>query len=325
MNPKAEAGLHLFDVVEPEMQQVDALLDRVVSDENPLVEQVAAYLRAAAGKRIRPALVLLSAAAAGADPAQSVPIAAAVELIHMATLVHDDIIDRATLRRGRPALYRAFNEQVAVLAGDFLFARAFQLLADTRQPSVVRTAADVVHAMCVGEIQQNLERGTPPTEAQYFSRIEAKTATFLAASCRLGALAADAEPAVVEALGRYGWHVGMAFQLIDDLLDLTADPEILGKEVAADFRQGVVTLPVMYALSHTRYPEELKAVLSSPETRTATEAITGLLEESGALHYVQERAHTLVQEAKAALAGLVPSPARDTLMRLADFVVARRF
>jgi heptaprenyl diphosphate synthase len=325
VNPQAEAGLHLFDVVESEMQQVDTLLDHVVSDENPLVEQVAAYLRSAAGKRIRPALVLLSAAAVGADPGRSVPIAAAVELIHMATLVHDDIIDRATLRRGRPTLYRAFNEQVAVLAGDFLFARAFQLLADTRQPAVVRTAADVVHAMCVGEIQQNLERGQPPTEAQYFSRIEAKTATFLAASCRLGALAADAESATVEALGRYGWHIGMAFQLIDDLLDLTADPEVLGKEVAADFRQGVVTLPVMYALSHTRHPEELKAVLTGPETKTATKAITGLLEESGALHYVQERAQAMVVEAKAALAGLPPSPARDTLTLLADFVVARRF
>jgi len=325
LNPKAGDAVALFHVVESDMERVDALITQVVRDENPLVERVAQYLREASGKRIRPALVLLSARAVGRTAPHVVPIAGAVELIHMATLVHDDIIDRADLRRGRPALRRAFNDQVAVLAGDFLFARAFQLLAETGLPPVVRTAADVVHTMSVGEIQQNLERGTLTTEAAYLSRIEAKTATFLAASCRLGALAVGADALTLEALSTYGWHVGMAFQLIDDLLDVTADSATLGEAVAADFQQGVVTLPVLYALAHSARGDELRrALLAAPEEGRLAE-VREVLEASGAIQYVQEKAHHLVRLGLDALAPLPPSEAREALSALAHFVVAREY
>jgi heptaprenyl diphosphate synthase len=325
LNPKAGDAVGLFQVVEPDMEQVDALITQVVQDENPLVERVAAYLREAAGKRIRPALVLLSGRAVDRPSVHLVPIATAVELIHMATLVHDDIIDRAELRRGKPAVRRAFNDQVAVLAGDFLFARAFQLLAETGIPAVVRTAADVVHTMSVGEIRQNLDRGRVATEDEYLLRIEAKTATFLAASCRLGALAVGADALTLEALTAYGWHVGMAFQLIDDLLDVTADPATLGKAVAADFQQGIVTLPVMYALAHSTRARDLEAMLSAASGDTAVDEIHALLEEAGAIQYVRDKADHMVRLGLEALAPLRPSDARDALEALARFVVAREY
>jgi heptaprenyl diphosphate synthase len=325
VNPKTGVQAGLFSLVDPEMEQVEELLEQVVRDENPLVEQVAEHLRRAAGKRIRPALVLLAARVAGGPAPNLVPIAAAVELIHMATLVHDDIIDRAETRRGQAALRKAFNDQVAVLAGDFLFARAFQLLAETGSPPVVRTAADVVHAMCVGEIRQNLDRGQVATEAEYLLRIEAKTATFLAASCRLGALAAQGDALALEALTGYGWHVGMAFQLVDDLLDLTADPATLGKAVASDFQQGVVTLPVMYALDHSDHGEKLRAALEDPGSPGAWDLITGVLDESGALSYVRDKAQGMIELALQALAPLPVSAAHVALDTLARFVVAREY
>ena len=321
-------GAGLFGLVEGDMAQVDAVLGRVVRDENPLVSGVADYLRAAVGKRIRPALVLLSARAAGVgDPQipQVVPIAAAVEMIHMATLVHDDIIDDAAVRRGRAALRVAFNDHVAVLAGDFLFARAFQLLADTGMPTVVRTAADVVHAICVGEIRQNLDQGRTATEAEYLARIEGKTAAFVSASCRLGALAAEADDEVLDSLTRFGWHVGMAFQMVDDLLDLTADPERLGKAVASDYRQGVVTLPVIYAVQHTREAGRFQKALAYPEEPGAARVIHETLEESGALRYVKQQADDMLKQALALLQGVPPSTERDALRAVAQFVVSRDF
>lgn len=323
--PVAGDAMGLFGLVQPEMQAVDRLITSVVTQEDLLVQRVADHLLQAGGKRVRPALVLMAGRVEDRPSEHLVPIAAAVELIHMATLVHDDIIDRADVRRGRPALRQAFDDQVAVLSGDFLFARAFQILGATGRPSVVATAADVVHAMCVGEIRQNLDHGRIATVAEYLRRIEAKTATFLAASCRLGALATNATAAHSDALFRFGWHVGMAFQLIDDLLDIVADPAKLGKSVASDFAQGVITLPVIYALERTDHREELLASLNRCQDPSDRRHVIEILDQTGSLSAVRAQAEGMVEIAIDALDDLPAGPARTALETLARFVATREF
>ncbi|MGC8488250.1 MAG: polyprenyl synthetase family protein [Clostridia bacterium] len=313
-----------FQTVADDLRVVDLRLGEVLRQENAMVQRVADHLLAASGKRVRPSLVILAARAAATDQPPPIAVAVAVELIHMATLVHDDIVDRGEVRRGLPALRTAFSDQVAVLAGDFLFARAFELLAATGQPKVVELAANVVHVMCVGEIQETLEVGQMPTEAEYLRRIDGKTAHFLAASCRLGALAVKAPPSVREALTEYGQHVGMAFQIYDDLLDLIADPMKLGKAVASDFRQGVVTLPVVYALERWPHPEELVEALRSHED-SGRKAALDILAKTGAIEDTERMAEAHVAEATRALLALPKSPSRDSLEQLAGFVVSRAY
>jgi heptaprenyl diphosphate synthase len=313
-----------FQSVADDLAIVDARLHDVLRQENPLVQRVADYLLAASGKRVRPSLVILTARAAAGEVPPPIPVAVAVELIHMATLVHDDIVDRGEMRRGMPSLRAAFNDQVAVLAGDFLFARAFEILAGTGQPKVVDLAARVVHVMCAGEIQETLEVGKVPSEEEYLRRIEGKTAHFLAASCRLGALSVRAAPSIREALTDYGRHVGMAFQIYDDLLDLVADPVKLGKAVASDFSQGVMTLPVIYALDRSSRASELVDALSSQD-EAGRQAALAILEETGAIRDTERMAEAHVAAAVQALLILPKSGARDALEQLAGFVVARHY
>lgn len=313
-----------FQTVADDLSLVDARLAEVLRQENPLVERVADHLLAASGKRVRPSLVLLAARAASREDAPPITVAVAVELIHMATLVHDDIVDRGEVRRGLPALRTAFNDQVAVLAGDFLFARAFELLAGTGQPPVVDLAAQVVRVMCVGEIQETLEVGHMPTEAEYLTRIDGKTAHFLAASCRLGALAVKADSLVRDGLTNYGHHVGMAFQIYDDLLDLIADPAKLGKAVLSDFGQGVVTLPVIYALERWARPDELVEALRSHDDAGRRAALT-ILEETGAIRDTEQMAEGHIARATESLMTIPKSKARDALEQLAGFVVSRSY
>jgi len=313
-----------FQTVADDLRVVDARLFDVLRQENSLVQRVADHLLAASGKRVRPSLVLLAARAASPELPPPISVAVAVELIHMATLVHDDIVDRGEVRRGLPALRTAFNDQVAVLAGDYLFARAFELLAGTGQPKVVDLAAQAVHVMCVGEIQETLDAGRMPTEGEYLRRIDGKTAHFLAASCGLGALAVKAPSGARDALTRYGQHVGMAFQIYDDLLDLVADPAQLGKAVASDFSQGVITLPVIYALERWGRPEELGEALQSSDEAARRTALK-ILDETGAIRDTERMAEAHVAEALDALRVVPKSAARDALEQLAGFVVSRSY
>lgn len=312
----------VFTLVESGMGEVERILRATLTAEDSLVSDVAEHLLGASGKRLRPALVLLAGQFGAGPGAHLADVAAAVELIHMASLVHDDIIDRATLRRGLAALHRRFGAEVAVLAGDFLYARAFQIFAAVGDARIVRGAADVVSVMCAGEIRQHLDQGRLATEGEYLARIEAKTAHFLAASCRLGAYAANADEAAAEALSAFGHDVGMAFQIVDDLLDWTAEPERLGKAVGEDIREGIYTLPVIYAREHPAVRDRLLRALADPEAPLP--AIRDLLDECGALRYTREVAEGYVQSALTTLRqGFLASPAREALEDLAGFVLVR--
>ncbi|MDA8193112.1 MAG: polyprenyl synthetase family protein [Thermaerobacter sp.] len=318
----------LFSTIEPQMREVSQILVDTLKSDNPLVALVADFVLAASGKQLRPALVLL-ASQFGEQTAQTrqntVWVAAAAEMIHMATLIHDDIIDEATIRRGQQAVRSRFSDPVAVLAGDYLFAQAFRLFARTGQPEIIALAAKVVEVMCVGEIAQHLDQGRVATEAEYWQRIEAKTGFFLEASCRLGGLASQAADGVRDVLGRFGHHIGLAFQVVDDLLDWLADPQKLGKAVGGDLAEGTYTLPIIYALQTESYRARVEGHLRSPDPALGMQGLRALLAESGALDYSRRQAEHHVREALSVVASLPSGQARDSLRNLADFVLAREY
>ncbi len=313
----------VFGLVDSGMIAVDRLVTDILTRDNQLMSELAEHLLRAGGKRLRPALVLLAGQFGLHDSGGVLEgVAAGVELIHMATLIHDDIIDDAALRRGVASVKHQFGNTVAVLAGDYLFARAFQLFAAVPDQRVMAEAADVVGVMCAGEIRQHLDRGRIPSEAVYLQRIEAKTARFLESSCRLGAIAGGLGDEQAELLARFGHEIGMAFQIIDDLLDLSTGGKRLGKSVGEDIAHGVFTLPIIYARGMPGVQQEVDDYLAM-EGGPPLEALRGLLERSGALKYGREMAGEYVQAGRQVLAELPPVAAREALEELASFVVGR--
>lgn len=316
----------LFSVIASHMSAVDERLKEVLEQHNPVVREVSDYLQQTSGKRLRPALVLLAGRvdAIGSLSSDLIEVASAVEMIHMATLVHDDIIDKAEMRRGMPAVRSRFSDPVAVLSGDFLFARAFQILAATRRPELVDLAAEVVYVMATGEISQHLDQGRIASEEAYWRRIEAKTGFFLEACCRLGATAAGASAPVREALAQYGHHIGLAYQVIDDLLDWVANPNVLGKGVGGDLERGIYTLPVIHALEDPRFGEDVRGLLSQKD-QDLVKKVRRVLSESGAFDYCRQRANDHLRRAHEALEQVPEGTERQELAEVADFVGAREY
>ncbi len=321
--------MEFFSLVEPHLAQVNAMLEEQLLTDNELIQEVAQYLLLASGKRLRPALVLLSGQfGVSPEPFQAkrlVEVATAVEMIHMATLVHDDIIDDAVLRRGMPAVRTQFSNAVAVLSGDFLFASAFRLFSMAGDLEIVELAAKVVHVMCVGEIYQNMDHGRIATEEAYWKRIEAKTGFFLETSCRLGALATGVPEEIQVPLARYGHHIGLAYQVVDDLLDWLANPEKLGKAVLEDVAAGVYTLPIIHALGQPAYGGAVQEILSAAEPGSHVEELRQILVQSGALDYAKVQAEHHIAQALGMCGQLPASPARSALEELAEFVLAREY
>ena len=310
--------------VREDLLRVDEAIAVALQAVGPLTGEVAVHLLQAGGKRLRPALVLMAGGCAGADPAALIPVAAAAEIVHMATLVHDDMVDGSGLRRGTPTVHAKWGEATGVLAGDYLFARGFTMLAETGNNRVVRIMADVVSRMCAGEIRELSEQWQACDEAAYLDRIDAKTAYFIAECCRLGAVAAGAPARVEEALAAYGSAVGLSFQITDDLLDLTGSAEALGKPAGADLRAGVVTLPVIHALHHAPEADEILSMLAARRVDDdEVERVRDIAERAGSVSYARTRAVELAREAQARLVGLPASVARDTLSSLAAYLVER--
>ncbi|MCG0239980.1 MAG: polyprenyl synthetase family protein [Firmicutes bacterium] len=331
MNPQAIRAqarpLELFAAIEPELRQVEAALEEALATRDRLVGEVSTHLLRAGGKRIRPALVLLSAKFPGSNPEKVIPVAVAVELIHMATLVHDDVVDNAHLRRGQPTVNAVWNNQVSVLTGDYLFAKSFALLAETGDPRVVRLMANVVYEMSKGELVQMASYfDVDQTEEDYLRRIAQKTGYLIAESCRLGALVAGAKPDQVEALYQYGLGIGLSFQIADDLLDFMGQAETMGKPVCGDLKEGILTLPVLHALRHPRYGEELRRLIQSrsigdPEVQRVRE----ILEAAGSFAYARRLARQYLDAALAHLDRVPELASREVLRTLADFVINRQF
>lgn len=301
----------------PLLEMVEERLREQVAGTH-LAARLSSSLLDGGGKRLRPILTVLAASFYALPEQMVVDMAVAAELIHLASLVHDDIIDNAPLRRGRRTINDVWGNQISVLTGDHLFASAFALLADLASPAVLRGMTQAIRLMCEGEIEEILRAYQPDqTEADYFRCIEKKTAHLLAASCQSGALLADAPLDQLEALANYGLRLGCAFQIIDDILDLTAQEDELGKPVRWDFMQGNLTLPVLHARRHSPYGDELTRLLATGQGHRAQDLLDRMLREEDAILYAWQEAARQVRIAEEALRALPPHPARNYLRSLA--------
>jgi octaprenyl-diphosphate synthase len=322
----------IYAPVEDDLRALDALLGEELASDDPFIGELVAHVLGTHGKMIRPALVCLSALAAAPDRAGRPParleIAGAVELIHIASLVHDDVIDVADLRRGRATVNAVWGNQVAVLLGDYLFSKAFHLLARLHAADLAAAMAWATVRMSQAEIKQIKYGNTPHTnEAIYFDIIDGKTAQLMSAACRCGAMTAGAAAGEIEALAAFGLEWGMAFQIKDDALDLTASPSSLGKPIGGDIQTGKVTLPVIHALRRAPETERrrLEAALASPDgdDRDDLAEIREILARHGGVEYALGIARARAQRAGATLETLRESTARRSLRALVEFVTAR--
>ncbi len=291
--------------------------------------QVAEHIVAGGGKRLRPLVVLLAAQAAsrGQPPVGSRyrEAAAFIEFIHTATLLHDDVVDHSGMRRGRDTANALFGNEASVLVGDFVYSRAFQMMAATGSQRVMEIMADATNVIAEGEVLQLMNAQDPDTtEERYLEVIYRKTARLFEAGGEVAAVLCGAPADVQAALSRYGRHLGTAFQLIDDVLDYRSDPGVRGKNLGEDLAEGKPTLPLIHALRSASGAErDLIRAAITQETEPDLERIIGCIDRSGGIEYTRERALAESRSAQTALLPVAPSPWRDALAELADFAVSR--
>lgn len=319
--------LDIFSAIADDLRHVETAIEAALATQDSMLGEVSTHLLRAGGKRIRPALVLLTSKFPGAQLDRAVAVAVAVELIHMATLVHDDVVDKASVRRGMPTVNAKWSNQVSVLTGDYLFAKAFSMLAQTGNTRIVQIMADVVFELSRGELAQlasyfDMEQ----SEEQYYQRIAQKTGYLIAECCRLGGVVADAEERQIQALYNYGMGVGLSFQIADDLLDFHGSATKVGKPVAGDLKTGILTLPVIHAMKHSPHAAELRAMIATKEISDADIVrVKEILEEAGSFAYAREKADFHLASAVAELEHLPELSTRMGLQVLADFVINRQF
>lgn len=309
----------------PDMEAVDQLIRTRLASDVVLINQVSAHIVGGGGKRLRPMLHLLAARAAGYAGKDHVQLAAVIEFIHTATLLHDDVVDESDLRRGRRTANALWGNAASVLVGDFLYSRSFQLMVELERLRVMQILADTTNAIAEGEVLQLLNIGNADVdEAAYLRVIERKTAVLFGAATRLGAVLAGLPPAQEEALFRYGVDLGHAFQIADDLLDYISDADTLGKNIGDDLAEGKPTLPLIYAIERSS-PEQAASLRRALESGglDSLDNIVAAIRDSGALERTRDRALAYADSARASLSLLPPSTARDALETLALYSVDR--
>lgn len=310
---------HIFAPIQSELQEMETRLRQAVRVEYAPLTEIFEMLIDSGGKRIRPALCLLATKFHPTDPEQMYMLAIATELVHAATLIHDDLIDRSATRRGNPTINSRWSGTATVLAGDFLLARAADIAASIENFKVMRIFARTLMTICEGEIRQDFARAHwPPNRTEYYRHIESKTASLFVAATEGGALLSGAPAEEIAALRAYGRHLGMAFQMVDDILDFTANASELGKPVGSDLRQGTFTLPVFYYLEDDTRAASLRDFVSA-EVEQLIEAIR----QSPAIAAAKAEAQRTAQAARDALAIFPDNPYRRALSDLADYVVER--
>jgi octaprenyl-diphosphate synthase len=315
----------LLAPIADDMAGMDRIIRARLASEVALINEVGGYIVAAGGKRMRPALLLLVARALGCKTAEPQLLAAVMEFIHTATLLHDDVVDHSDLRRGRRTANAQWGNAAAVLSGDFLYSRSFQMMVDCGRMPVMRLMADTTNAIAEGEVLQLINAGDPDVdEARYLRVIELKTAVLFRAAAQAGAICAEATPELEQAMARYGHDLGMAFQLIDDVLDYTADPEVSGKAVGNDLAEGKPTLPLIHAM-RTGTPEQAALVRAALTGQGADQlpAVLQAVEATDGIGYTRALAQRYSQSALQALGGIADSAFKQTLLSLTEFALQR--
>lgn len=318
----------IFNAVKADLKDIEAALEKHLTPHLDIVRQTASHILFSGGKRLRPLLMVLSARLCGYSGNQDKRFSTVFEYLHAATLLHDDLVDGATIRRGKPVAHSVWDSATAVLVGDFLLARSLSIGTETGKLQIIRVIAEITEDMSQGEIHQLTRKGSLNlSESEYMEIIRRKTAVLIQGACRVGAMIADAEADAEHALSEYGFNVGMAFQMADDLLDYTADTKTLGKEVGADLKEGKLTLPVIYALeaasaSDLTSMEEI--IKNKTFSASEFEALVKLLDKYGGLSHTREAAEQYVKTAKDALTVFSPSKTKDILLNIADYALERK-
>lgn len=308
-----------------ELCEIEHIFQTEIASRHPFVREVLEHMSGYRGKRLRPTLLLLSALACGGIEQPHLVLAAVVEMIHTATLVHDDVLDEATTRRHVATINSRWTNETSVLLGDYLFTHAFHLASSFGDATACRAIGRATNIVCEGEMAQIADRGNLSlSEEQYFDIIEAKTAELCAISCSLGGHYAGATPAVCDALDGFGRSLGIAFQIADDLLDVAGSEQKTGKSLGTDLQKQKLTLPLIHLLATCapRRGAEIRELLAHPDGETRA-TLLPILKNSGAWQYARSRADEFTVAARQHLAALPESPARQLLEDMADFVTVR--
>lgn len=315
----------LRQLLAADMQAVDRVIRERLHSDVALIRQVAEYIIGGGGKRLRPALVLLSAGALGYQGTAHHTLAAVVEFIHTATLLHDDVVDESAMRRGRATANTLFGNAASVLVGDFVYSRAFQMMVIVDDLRVLRVLADATNVIAEGEVLQLMNcRNAEIDEASYLQVIRYKTAKLFEAAGRLGAIISGAPGEAETAMADYGAHLGTAFQLIDDVLDYSGDAGVIGKNVGDDLAEGKVTLPLIRVLRHgTAAEADLVRNAVTAGGLADLSGVMSAIHRIGALDYARSRAQAEAQAAQAALSAMPATQFRHSLLQLAEFAVTR--
>lgn len=315
----------VFDAYERELSLVEVKLEGLFQSEAPLIPLIGRYLLESGGKRLRPLFLLSSARLAGYKGDEHIALAGIIELIHMASLLHDDVVDAAKIRRGRPAAHSVWGNQVVILVGDFLYSNALRKAVSFKNQRIMEALSEATTSMTEGEILQLQKTADINiTEDEYIKIISAKTGLLISAACRIGAILSIRPPAEEAALAMFGLKAGTAFQMADDILDYMAEESELGKKLGKDIGEGKITLPVIYLFKGASgaEKEEIKRIIEKP-SEEGLRRILALFRQYSVLEESLKRAQALVDEAKDELSIFPDSPDRDAMLSLADYAISR--
>lgn len=318
----------LYALIREDLKRVDDLILDRVNSEIPLIHDISRHIVASGGKRIRPALTLISAQLCGYEGPRHIALAAAVEFMHTATLLHDDVVDESKLRRGLATANELFGNKASVLVGDFLLGQAFQLMVGDGALKSLKILADAAAVISKGEVMQLMTEGQPETSIEsYLQVISSKTAVLFAAACELGAVVAG-EDRAEDALREFGIYIGIAFQLVDDALDYAADQATLGKSVGDDFAEGKITLPVILAYAAASREERvfwIRTLSDLDQTQDDLEEAIILINKHHGIEQTIQMAERYCQKAKAALDIFAESQAKSAMLDIVDFCISRAY
>ena len=314
--------------IRPDLERIETQLEQCLSSAVPLISLVARYIIRSGGKRLRPLLMILAARLCGYEGTEDAVLSVVFEFIHAASLLHDDVVDHAEVRRNKPAANTIWGNPAVVLVGDYLYSKSFLMAIAHNDIRILDVLSETTTLMAEGEVLQLIHSDDMEiTEAEYIEVITRKTAVLISAACRIGAIFGKGTPEQVESLRAYGYHMGVAFQLADDALDYTGSVEELGKPVGNDIQEGKATLPLICALRNGT-PEDrirLREIFSADTIEAADfAAVKEIVSHSGGLDYTVALALEHVRRAREALQGFTSGPALDTLLDMADYVVCRR-
>ena len=317
----------IFEAVREDFEAVDALIIESLNSDIPLVEEISAYIIKAGGKRLRPLLVLLAARASGYQGSEHIKLAVIIEFLHTAMLLHDDVVDNSTLRRGRATANATWGNAASVLVGDFLHSRAFEMMVEIGNLDVMTLLSKATNGIAEGEVQQLMYlRDSEITEAIYQEVIYRKTALLFEVAAHSGSVLADAPATTARALNHFGKHLGIAFQLMDDLLDYDGTTCELGKNIGDDLAEGKMTLPLIVALRQGSEQDAalIRSAVNNPGTTDAMPAILKAVDTAGGLQYTLDQALAQRSQALSALSALSDSPFKHALTQLIEFSVNRQ-